>query len=96
MDQAIFLAYKEKAGLDGINAKYINKYLNEPAAEILNKWAANELNKSIIQNAEQELNGFSNDITTVITEFNFTEIPAVVTDENAEGYKEYQNVLKLF
>ncbi len=95
MDQAIFLAYKEKAGLDGINAKYINKYLNEPAAEILNKWAANELNKSIIQNAEQELNGFSNDITTLITEFNFTEIPAVVTDENAEGYEKYQNFLKL-
>mgnify|MGYP003112006275 CR=1 FL=1 len=95
MDQAIFLAYKEKHGLDGINARYLNKYLNEPAAEILNKWAANELNKSVIQNAEQELNGFSNDITTVVTEFKFTEIPPVVTDENAEGYKEYQDFLKL-
>ena len=95
MDQAIFLAYKEKHGLDGINARYLNKYLNEPAAEILNKWAANELNKSIIQNAEAELNGFSNDVTTILAEFNFTEIPAVVTDENAEGYEEYQNYLKV-
>ena len=95
MDQAIFLEYKEKHGLDGINAKYLNKYLNEPAAEILNKWAANELNKSIIQNAEQELNGFSNDIVTLINEFKFTEIPEIVTDENAEGYKEYQDYLKL-
>ena len=95
MDQAIFLAYKEKHGLDGINAKYLNKYLNEPAAEILNKWAANELNKSIIQNAEQELNGFSNDVTGLISEFKFTEIPEIVTDENAEGYKEYQDYLKL-
>ena len=95
MDQAIFLAYKEKHGLDGINARYLNKYLNEPAAEILNKWAANELNKSIIQNAEQELNGFSNDVTGLISEFKFTEIPEIVTDENAEGYKEYQDYLKL-
>jgi len=95
MDQAIFVAYKEKHGLDGINARYLNKYLNEPAAEILNKWAANELNKSIIQNAEQELNGFSNDVTTLIAEFGFTEIPKVVTDPNADGYKEYQDYLKL-
>ena len=95
MDQAIFSAYKEKHGLDGINAKYLNKYLNEPAAEILNKWAANELNKSIIQNAEEELNGFSRDITGLISEFKFTEIPKIVTDENAPGYKEYQDYLKL-
>ena len=54
MDQAIFLRYKEKHGLDGINARYLNKYLNEPAAEILNRWSANELNKSVIQNAEAD------------------------------------------
>ena len=95
MDQAIFLAYKELHNLDDINPRYLNKYLNEPAAEILNKWAANELNKSIIENAQQELDGFSNDVTSMIAEFKFTEIPAVVTDENAEGYKEYQDYLKL-
>ena len=95
MDQAIFLRYKEKHGLDGINARYLNKYLNEPAAEILNRWSANELNKSVIQNAEAELNGFATDVTGLISEFKFTEIPKIVTEEGADGYKEYQDYLKL-
>tara|TARA_Y100000401_G_scaffold62170_1_gene49385 strand:- start:279 stop:3863 length:3585 start_codon:yes stop_codon:yes gene_type:complete len=95
MEQTIFARYKEKHNLDGVNKKYINTYLNEPAAKILNKWSANELNKSIIENAEKELNGFSNDLVTVIADFKFTEIPAEVTDPNAEGYDKWQDFLKL-
>ena len=95
MDQEIFRRYKEKHNLDDINARYLNKYVNEPAAKILNKWAANELSKSIIENAEQEINGFSNDVTTIIGDWTFSEIPEVVTDENAAGYEDYQNYLKI-
>jgi hypothetical protein len=95
MDQEIFRRYKEKHNLDEINPRYLNKYVNEPAAKVLNKWANTELSKSIIENAEQEINGFSNDVTTIIADWEFTEIPEVVTEEGTEGYEDYQNYLKL-
>ena len=94
MESEILKRYKEKYNLDDINAKWLQKYVTEPANRVLTKWSANELQKSIMEDSVEKLEGFSREVSLDIAEFELLRIPPVVLEEGAPGYDEYQKYLQ--
>ena len=74
MEQEILRRYIENNDLDGINASWQNEYILEPAKKILTKWAAQQLQNDIIENARVERNGYLNEINLDINEFDFNTV----------------------
>ena len=62
MEQEILRRYIENNYLDGIKETGQNEYILEPAKKILTKWAAQQLQNDIIENARVERNGYLNEI----------------------------------
>ena len=96
MEAEILKRYKDKYNLDDINAKWLQRYVTEPANKVLTKWSANQLQKSIMEDSVEKLEGFSREVSLDISEFETIRVPPVVTEEGAEGYEEYQDYLKKY
>ena len=88
MEDKILDNYKLNNNLTGIKADWENKYVNDPARKILNKWSAQQLQNSIVEEARLQREGFSREIGLDINEWTFKDVIAPVK-EGEEGYEDY-------
>ena len=84
MEQEILRRYIENNDLDGINTSWQNQYVIEPAKKILTKWAGQQLQNDIIENARVERNGYLNEINMDISEIDFNEFRPEVKNVNCQ------------